>query len=156
MLTQTAVDRGLLHTVLDTCRTQLLEAGIDPAIRTVLADAGYASEADFARGETDKLRLLIPLAMDTHRVAGDDPGAGKGDLEHLPATARAQRRLRHWKGKADYAQRGRTVEPVFGQIKTRQTLTRFSRRGLDACDSEWHLAATAHNLLKMHTAAATS
>jgi transposase len=153
MLTQAPVDRGLLHRVLDTCRTQLREAGIDPAIRTVLADAGYASEADFARGETDKLRLLIPLAKDTHRVAGEDPGAD-ADLDHLPATARAQRRLRHWKGKADYAHRGRTVEPVFGQIKTRQTLTRFARRGLDACDSEWHLAATAHNLLKMHTAAA--
>jgi len=153
MLTQSPVDRGLLHDVLDICRTQLREAGIDPGIRTVLADAGYASEADFTRGETDKLRLLIPLAKDTYRVAGEDPGAGKPDLAHLPATARAQRRLRHWKGKADYAHRGRTVEPVFGQIKTRQTLSRFSRRGLEACDSEWHLAATAHNLLKMHTAA---
>jgi len=153
MLTQDAVDRGLLHPVLDTCRSQLIEAGIVPAIRTVLADAGYASEAAFLRGETDRLRLLVPLAKDTYRVAGHDPAAGRAAAEHLPATARAQRRMRHWKGKADYAHRGRTVEPVFGQIKTRQTLTRFSRRGFDACDSEWHLAATAHNLLKMHTAA---
>jgi transposase len=154
MLTQSAVDRGLLHQVLDTCRTQLRAAGIRPKLRTVLADAGYASEADFARGETDKLRLLIPLAKDTHRAAGAHPSGG-ADLDDLPATARAQARLEHWKGKRDYAHRGRTVEPVFGQIKNRQDLIRFSRRGFNACDSEWHFAATAHNLLKLHRARRT-
>jgi hypothetical protein len=148
-LTQSATDRGLLHPVLDACRAQLRAAGIRPALRTVLADAGYAAEADFRRGEDERLRLLVPLAKDAHRVAGADPAAG-ADLGRLPATARAQRRLRHWKGKQDYAQRGRTVEPVFGQIKTRQSLTRFARRGLEACESEWLLAATAHNLLKLH------
>lgn len=150
LLTQAPIDHGLLHPVLDTCRTQLRQAGIAPVLHTVLADAGYGSEADFTRGETDRLRLLIPLAKDTYRVRGADPDKGR-DLRHLPATARAQRRLRHWKGRADYARRARTIEPVFGQIKTRQRLTRFSRRGLTACDSEWHLAAAAHNLLKLHT-----
>lgn len=150
MLTQKPVDRGLLHPLLDICRDQLTQAGITPRLRTVLADAGYASEDTFTRAETDKLRLLIPLAKDTYRTTDTDPGDGK-NLDRLPATARAQRRLRHWKGRADYAHRGRTVEPVFGQIKTRQNLTRFTRRGLTACESEWHLAATAHNLLKLHT-----
>jgi hypothetical protein len=46
--------------------------------------------------------------------------------------------------------RGHTVEPVIGQLKTRKHMTRFSRRGLAAVTSEWHLAA-AHNLLKLHT-----
>ena len=44
------------------------------------------------------------------------------------------------------------MEQVFGQIKTCQKLTMMSRCGLDACRSEWLLAAAAaHNLRKLHT-----
>ena len=46
--------------------------------------------------------------------------------------------------------RARTVEPVFGQLKTCQNFTMMSRRGLTACESEWLLASTAHNLRKLH------
>ena len=46
--------------------------------------------------------------------------------------------------------RTRTVEPVFGQLKTCQKLTTMSRRGLPACESEWLLACAAHNLRKLH------
>jgi hypothetical protein len=67
-----------------------------------------------------------------------------------PATARAIRRMRHHRGRADYKLRARTVEPVFGQIKTCQKLAMMSRRGLDACHSEWLLAAAPHNLRKLH------
>ena len=44
----------------------------------------------------------------------------------------------------------RTVEPVFGQLKTCQKLTMMSRRGLAACENEWLLACAAHNLRKLH------
>jgi hypothetical protein len=94
--------------------------------------------------------LLAPLSKDTRLTRdGGDPAGGQ-DLTRLPETARGQRRLRHWRGRTDYKQRGRTVEPVFGQLKTRQNMTRFSRRGITAVTSEWHLAAAAHNLLKLH------
>ena len=43
-----------------------------------------------------------------------------------------------------------TVEPVFGQLKTCQKLSMMSRRGHAACESEWLLACTAHNLRKLH------
>ena len=46
--------------------------------------------------------------------------------------------------------RARTVEPVFGQLKTCQKLTMMSRRGLAACENEWLLACAAHNLRKLH------
>jgi hypothetical protein len=42
------------------------------------------------------------------------------------------------------------VEPVFGQLKACQKLTMMSRRGFTACESEWLIAATAHNLRKLH------
>ena len=45
--------------------------------------------------------------------------------------------------------RGGIVEGVFGQIKTVQGTTRFMRRGLAACGSEWKLICAAHNVLKL-------
>jgi transposase len=143
------VDRTLLHPVLDTCRQQLTEAGIRPGLRTVLADSGYVSEDNFARADTDGLRLLAPLAKDPGRRYVRTPKRARR-LDRFPATARAKRRLRHPRGREDYKLRARTVEPVFGQLKTCQKLTMMSRRGLAACENEWLLACAAHNLRKLH------
>jgi transposase len=153
MLSQHPVDRTLLHPLLDTCREQLTEAGIRPELRTVLADSGYASEENFARADADGLRLLAPLAKDPGKDQGRRRGHAPRRTRHLdqyPATARAARRLRHHRGKEDYKLRARTVEPVFGQLKTCQKLSMMSRRGHTACESEWLLACTAHNLRKLH------
>ncbi len=149
MLSQHPVDRTLLHPLLDTCREQLTGAGIRPELHTVLADSGYVSEENFARAGQDKLRLLAPLAKDPAQPGGRPPKRTR-HLDQYPATARAIRRLRHPRGREDYKLRARTVEPVFGQLKTCQKLTMMSRRGFTACESEWLLACTAHNLRKLH------
>jgi transposase len=149
MLSQHPVDRTLLHPLLDTCRQQLTQAGISPQLRTVLADAGYVSEENFARADQDKLRLLVPLARDPARPGGRTPKRAR-HLDGYPATVRAIRRMRHPRGREDYKLRARTVEPVFGQLKTCQRLATMSRRGLAACESEWLLACAAHNLRKLH------
>ncbi len=148
MLSQHPVDRTLLHPLLDTCCQQLTEAGIRPRLRTVLADAGYASEDNFIRGEQHKLRLLVPLRKDPNLHPTQRPR--QRATTTLPATVRAGRRMRHHRGKADYRVRGQTVEPVFGQIKSCQRLSMMSRRGIAACNSEWLLVAAAHNLRKLH------
>jgi transposase len=149
MLSWHPVDRTLLHPLLEASRQQLTKAGIRPKLRTVLADAGYASEDNFARADSDKLRLLAPLAKDPARPGGRPPKRAR-HLDQYPATARAIRRIRHPRGREDYKLRSRTVEPVFGQLKTCQKLSMMSRRGLAACESEWLLACTAHNLRKLH------
>ena len=149
MLSQHPVDRTLLHPLLGQCRDQLTAAGIKPRLRTVLADSGYVSEDNFAHAEADGLRLLAPLGKNPATRRAGNPARHR-DLAKLPATARAVRRMRHHRGRADYKLRSQTVEPVFGQIKTCQKLTIMSRRGFDACRSEWLLAATAHNLRKLH------
>jgi transposase len=149
MLSQHPVDRTLLHPLLDQCRDQLAAADIRPKLRTVLADAGYVSEETFTRAEQDNLRLLAPLAKDPGRP-GTRRGARVKYLDQYPATARAIRRIRHPRGREDYKLRARTVEPVFGQLKTCQKLAMMSRRGHAACESEWLLACTAHNLRKLH------
>ena len=149
MLSQHPVDRTLLHPLPGQCRKQLDAAGIRPKLRTVLADAGYVSEENFARAGQDKLRLLAPLAKDPGRPGARPPKRAR-HLEEYPATARAIRRMRHPRGREDCKLRARTVEPAFGQLKTCQKLTAMSRRGLAACQSEWLLACTAHNLRKLH------
>jgi transposase len=133
---QNSGDGGLLTGVLEVCRSQLQAAQMKPTMRTILADAGYGSEEIFAAGDADKLRLLIPIRS-TNKA-------------RQPHTARAMRRLRHHRGRTDYKMRKVTIEPTFGQLKTRQNMNRFSRRGLDSCTTEWLLACAAHNLRKLH------
>ena len=149
MLSQHPVDRTVLHPLPGQCRDQLAAAGIRPKLRTVLADAGYVSEENFARAGTGKLRLLAPLAKDPGRRSVRTPKRARHLGQYL-ATARARRRLRHPRGREDCKLRARTVEPVFGHLKTCQKLTMMSRRGLAACESEWLLACAAHNLRKLH------
>jgi len=52
-------------------------------------------------------------------------------------------------GRAIYGKRKCLVEPVFGQIKTRNGFGQFLLRGLEKVRLEWKIVATAHNLLKM-------
>jgi hypothetical protein len=52
-------------------------------------------------------------------------------------------------GKARYAKRRETVEPVFGQLKEQQGARRLLRRGMRACQAEWKLLCGTHNLLKL-------
>jgi hypothetical protein len=52
-------------------------------------------------------------------------------------------------GKARYALRKSTVEPVFGQIKEARGIRRSSLRGLTKVTSEWKFICATHNLLKL-------
>jgi Transposase DDE domain len=54
MLAQHPVDRTLLHPLLETCRQQLAEAGLNQRLRTVLADSGYVSDETFARADAGR------------------------------------------------------------------------------------------------------
>jgi len=55
-------------------------------------------------------------------------------------------------GRAIYGKRKCLVEPVFGQIKTRNGFSQFLLRGLEKVKLEWQIVATAHNLLKITSA----
>jgi hypothetical protein len=58
-------------------------------------------------------------------------------------------RLTSETGKAPYACRKATVEPVFGQIKEIRNIRRFRLRSLAKVTSEWKLICATHNLLKL-------
>jgi len=63
---------------------------------------------------------------------------------------RMARKLKKKKGRAVDARRKAFVEPVFGQIQTRQEKF-VLLRGLEQAAHEWDLIAACHNLIKLHT-----
>jgi transposase len=150
LLTQQPTDAEQLIPVIDAVTGQRQQAGITSDPGVWVADAQYGSEAVFTAAEARGMHVLAPLVSDERRAAGADP-AGDRPLAARPATARAQAKLRTRQGRDEYALRGRTVEPVFGQIKDRQGLRQFLRRGLDNVKTEWSLACTVHNIRKIHT-----
>ena len=57
--------------------------------------------------------------------------------------------MRTSEGKALYARRKVSVEPVFGQIKEARGFRRCLLRGLETIRGEWRLVCLGHNLLKL-------
>jgi transposase len=133
--------------------TDLLDATIansGAAPRRVLADAGYWSEANAAAAAARGLDALIATGRCKH--GEQPPPAPRG---RIPSSAtpkeRMARKLRTKKGKAAYARRKAIVEPVFGQMRTRQDAGQVRLRGLDKAKAEWLIHCLCHNLLKLHT-----
>lgn len=115
-------------------------------IGTVLADAGYASDANLSALGPDRI-IALGKGRDQASAASDDP-----PVSPPPAGATARElmahRLRTSEGHELYKRRGATVEPAIANLK--KILDRFSRRGLRQASSELHLAATAYNLARIH------
>ena len=62
---------------------------------------------------------------------------------------RMARNLKTKAGRAAYALRKQTVEPVFGIIKSVMGFRQFLTRGLDKVQGEWTLVCLAWNLKRM-------
>lgn len=87
----------------------------------------------------------VPLE---ERLAPDAPEPESADPVRKMAW-----KLKTKAGKARYAKRKSTVEPVFGLIKRILGFRQFSLRGLEAVTGEWKLVALAFNLKRMHVLA---
>lgn len=120
-------------------------------IGLILADAGYPSDANLTAEGPDRL-IALGKSRDQAHAARHRPAEGDPPPE---ASAREvmDHRLRTPDGHATYKRRGATVEPGIGNVK--KLLDKISRRGLVAATSEITLAATVHNLLKLHRTATT-
>lgn len=121
-----------------------------PSIGVILADAGYASEANLTADGPDRL-IALGKRRELDRAAKDEPTCGEPPADATPRQA-MDHRLRTETGAKAYKRRGVTVEPVNGQLKDRIGLRRFARRGLRAAQAELTFAAAVHNLLKAYRA----
>jgi transposase len=146
-LTQQANDLKQLGPMLDATAATLAAAGIPQRPGTVLADSGYWTIANLTQ-LPDATELLIPPAR--HGRQGKPRKDGKPSESRSDGLRAAMTaKLASDEGKACYAKRKQTVEPVFGQIKDVRGARRFTRRGLGACQAEWKLLCGTHNLLKL-------
>jgi transposase len=147
-----ANDAGLLAPMTAAALANLAAAGIDDPVTTVLADTGYFTAADINALNTahQQGRGPLPLVPPT-RDALRDPDQQQPPRQESRVRRAMRERLTEPEHRERYRRRGITVEPVFGQIKSRIS-SRFRLRGLDNVRAELALIATAHNLLKLHTA----
>jgi transposase len=147
-LTQRANDSGQLEPMIGAVLTELEQAGIEQRPETVLADGGYWNTAQIAALGHRGLKVIVPTKSATRTKARTlSPRQG-------PEAQRIDKILETREGAALYRQRQHIIETVFARTKFLRGITRFQRRGLAACQAEWQLIATGHNLLKLHTALA--
>jgi len=118
------------------------------------ADAGYASEANFAALDDAGVYAVIALRRYRRDEPPDSDPAAARSTNRWPHRNAMRARLYSPEGKEKYKLRKQTVEPVFGQIKAARSFRQFLCRGLEAVQAEWALVCTAHNLLKLARASA--
>ncbi|QUW18594.1 transposase [Agrococcus sp. Marseille-Q4369] len=106
------------------------------------------------RGEINKREAAGELMVSGTRINSMLAHVRGEAVEPSIARAVMDEKLAEPRGSALYAQRQHTIEPVFGNIKGNLGYRRFTRRGIDAVQSEWRLICAAHNLLKLRTAGA--
>ena len=146
-----AADAPQLMDMIDATTKNLGAADIDDDPDTVIADAGYFSEANVTNAIDAGTDILIATGRmkDADRVSQAPRGPIPRDATVKQKMAR---RLRTKAGRADYARRKAIVEPVFGQMKVRQHAGFLRLRGLDGAQGEWALHTLCHNLRKLaHT-----
>ncbi len=115
------------------------------------ADSGYASEGNLRTCEEQGVDAYVALRRCKHDEPPDaDPAPQQRG--RWPARSRMRDKLSGAEGRAAYAQRKQTVEPVFGHIKACRGFRQFLLRGLTAVRGEWALLCTVHNLLRLHGA----
>lgn len=123
-----------------------VEANTGSTPKQFSADAGYFSEENVRSLESRSIEALVAAERKKH---GDRTAAPRGRIaKGATLKERMIRKLQTQAGRAAYALRKVTVEPVFGQIRTRG-LERFWLRGLEKVKAEWALWCTGHNLLKL-------
>jgi transposase len=134
---------------------QVIEnTGAEPAQKS--ADAGYFSKDNVDTGTTPYSETFVPPDRMEHGSASAAlllaaVERTEADDADLSAADRMRKLLSTPAGRAAYAHRKITVEPVFGQIKGcpgSPGFRQFLRRGLGKAHQEWRWICAAHNFLK--------
>jgi hypothetical protein len=144
-LTNSSSDQAQLAPLLDGIRTNL---GRNPD--EVSADAGYCSDANLRTIKRRRINGYIATGRQKHgtKSATAKKAAAPGSL-----IAKMSTKLKRAGYRSRYRLRKQIVEPVFGQVKQARGFRQFLLRGIDKVRAEWALICTAHNLVKLATAA---
>jgi hypothetical protein len=118
----------------------------------LLADTGYFSKDNVRSCEAAGVTPLIAMKRERHHRELLDRFAPEPlPQDPVDAVRRLDHRLATQDGKALYARRKTTSEPVFGVIKHVMGFRQFLMRGIESVSGEWSLVSIAWNLRRMHT-----
>ena len=148
-LTQQTTDRQQLLPMV-----QAVREATGSAPETITADAGYWDTTSLRDPSLEAIQVLVSPDSKPQPPGGPLPP----NAPHNDDALHMREQLASETGKALYAKRKATVEPVFGQIKEARNIRRFRLRSLKKAASEWKLICATHNLLKLfrHRTAVTS
>ncbi len=120
-------------------------------VKTLIADSGYYSEANVRECENKGIEPYIAVDRQSHNQSVWERFIEPPPLpEDADAVTRMKHRLKTTVGKAVYAVRKSTVEPVFGVIKAAMGFDQFLLRGCAAVNGEWDLVCIAWNIKRLH------
>ena len=130
-------------------------ASIPPELGMPLAaalDNGYFSAANIAVFQSRGIEPYIATGREPHHRSWQERFAAQPAPPSADASPTVQMayKLQTELGKAIYAARKYTVEPVIGIIKEVLGFRQFSLRGLQAVAGEWCLVCLAFNLKRLH------
>lgn len=146
-ITQAGNDKGQVEPMV--ARVGALPDGLNHPER-LLADTGFFSADNVQCCREAGIEPLIAVGRDAHHpdwrsrfeeaAALDRPVSPVEQMKHT---------LKTKAGRAAYAKRKQTVEPVFGIIKSVMGFRQFLLRGLDNVRNEWTLVCLAWNFKRM-------
>src|SRR6476659_3111077 len=127
------------------------------AIETLLADTGYFSEANVQACVAAEIDPLLAMGRQPHHPPLAERFAPAPPPPDNPTPVEAMAyRLKTPEGRALYALRKHTPEPVFGIIKSALGFRQFLLRGLDNVRGEWNLVTMAYNVKRLFALAAAA
>jgi hypothetical protein len=134
-------------------RSNLKATGRKNRVKVGLGDAGYANEAVLSATPSGQMEIYLATTKDYRRRKElEQAGSPRGRIPSgLGERERMERKLRTKRGQRLYRQRGMIVEATIGQVKTCIGCRQFMCRGGESARSEWRMACSAHNLLKLFT-----
>ena len=120
-------------------------------VTDILADNGYFSEGNVTLCEENKVTPYIAVNRENHHPSLMERFQEPADLpdEATPVDT-MKHLLKTQSGKAVYAMRKSTVEPVFGIIESVMGFRQFFLRGLEAVKGEWNVVCIAFNLKRLY------
>jgi transposase len=146
-VTQAPNDKEQVEPMLATLKAQAEVLG---AVECLIADSGYCSEKNIKACEAAGIEPLIAVGRDEHHPDWRERHSEPAPLPDNATPVQAMsHRLKTKDGRARYALRKQTIEPVFGIIKSVMGFRRFSLRGLKKVTGEWTLVCLAWNLKRL-------
>jgi transposase len=119
-------------------------------VTELIADNGYFSEENVKLCQKNRVTPYIAVNREKHHPPVMDRFREPAPLpDGATLLDTMKHRLKTRSGKAVYAKRKSTIEPVFGIIKSVMGFRQFLLRGVEAVKGEWDLVCIAFNLKRL-------